>query len=158
MRLFGSAPLRLDYRRAVDTALDEAFAPLRARTANIGPARVRAAVRWSVPEPRGLGGLALLSRISGLSLAAAISAFVYAGSIAPLVAVPAVPDMTRDAVMSPTRVLNGRHAFQPPIDSRATDYRATVGGVAANAASARRAEAAPAVQPVRDSEPFPAGP
>ena len=47
MRLFGPAPLPLDERLTVDAALDDAFAPLRARTANVGPARVRAAVRWT---------------------------------------------------------------------------------------------------------------
>lgn len=154
MRLFGPAPLALDRRLPVDAALDEAFAPLRARTANVGPARVRAAVRWAAPEPRRLGGLALLTRVSELTVAAAISAFLFAGSVASLGAVPAVPDLTRDAAMSATRVLNGRLAFQPPIDPHAADFRTTVGGVAANAATARRAEVAPAAQPVRDSEPF----
>ncbi len=56
MKLFGPAPLPLDQRLPLDAALEDAFAPLRSRTANVGPARVRAAVRWSTPET-GLRGL-----------------------------------------------------------------------------------------------------
>src|SRR4029077_12648274 len=52
MRLFGPAPLSLDERLPLDAALDDAFAPLRARTANVGAARIRAAVRWAAPPPR----------------------------------------------------------------------------------------------------------
>ena len=51
-------------------------------------------------------------------------------------------------------MLNGRNALQRPIDSRATDYRTTAGELAANAATARRPEAAAPAQAVRDSEPF----
>jgi hypothetical protein len=156
MKLFGRAPLPADHRDAVDAALDDAFAPLRARTANIGPARVRAAVRWSAPEPRSLGGLALLGRISELSLVAAISAFVFAGSVASLVAAPTLPDVSRDAVLSATRVLNGRIAFQPPIDPHAIEFRVTVGEFAANAATARHPASAP-VDTIRARGPLVSG-
>ena len=154
MRLFGPAPLPLDERRAVDLALTDAFAPLRASTANLSPARVRAVIRWSAPEPRALRGLALLTRISEVSVAAVIAAFICAGSFASFGVVPAVPYVTRDAATSATRVLNGRVAFQPPIDPHPSDYRTVAGGAAANAAIARRADAEPVVPPVRDSEPF----
>jgi hypothetical protein len=158
MRLFGHAPLSLDRRLPLDAALDEAFAPLRARTATVGPARVRAAIRWAAPEPRRPGRVALLTRASELTVAAAISAFLFAGSVASVTSVPAVPDISRDAAIAGDWVLNGRNALQRPIDSRATDYRTTVGDMATNAATARRPEAAAPASTVRDSEPFAARP
>jgi len=152
---FGSTPLSLDHRLGLDVALDEAFGPLRARTTNIGPARVRAALRWSPAEPRGLRGAALLARVSELTLAAAISAFVFTGSVASLVADPLVPGTTRDAASSAERVLNGRLAFQPSIAPHETTVRASVDDeFATNAAAARRPEAVGAAHTVRDSEPF----
>jgi hypothetical protein len=154
MRLFGRVSLPLEDRIAIDAALDEAFAPLRARTATIGPARVRAAVRWSAPEPRRLGGLGLLSRVSELTVAAAISAFLFAGAVASANVVPALPDVSRNAATAGEWTLNGRNALQRPIDSRATDYRTTAGDVAANAVTSRRPAAATSAQTVRDSEPF----
>ena len=98
MKLFGPAPLPLDQRLPLDAALDDAFAPLRGRSANIGPARVRAAVRWTPSEPRRIGRLALLARVSELTVAAAISAFLFAGTVASVESVPVVPDVSRDAV------------------------------------------------------------
>jgi len=154
MRLAVPAPLPLDQRIQVDAALEEAFAPLRARTANVGPSRVRAAVRWSAPESGRLRGLALLMRVSELTVAAAISAFLFAGSVASITSVPSVPDVSRDAVSSGVWTLNGRNALQRPIDSLATDYRTIAGEVATNAAMARRPAAPTATQAVRDSEPF----
>ena len=154
MRLFGQEPLPLDERLPLDAALEDAFAPLRARTANVGPARVRAAVRWSAPEAGRLRGLALLTRISELTVAAAISAFLFAGSVASITAVPSVPDVSRDAVSSGEWTLNGRNALQRPIDSLATDYRTIAGEIATNAAIARRPAAPTAVHIIRDSEPF----
>jgi hypothetical protein len=154
MRLFGSTPLSLDQRLPVDAALDEAFAPLRARTANIGAARIRAAVRWSAPEPRKLGRLALLGRASELTVAAAISAFLFAGSVASVESVPTLPIVSRDAVTAGEWMLNGRNALQRPMTSLATDYRTTAGEMAANAATARRPEVLAPTQAIRDSEPF----
>jgi hypothetical protein len=154
MRLFGPAPLSLDQRLPVDAALDDAFAPLRRRTANISAARIRAAVRWTAPEPRRLGGLALLARASELTVAAAISAFLFAGTVASVESVPPVSDLSRDAVTAGGWMLNGRNALQRPISSLATDYRTTVGDMAANAATARRTEVVAPTQGVRDSEPF----
>ena len=154
MKLFGPAPLPLDRRLPVDAALAEAFAPLRARSANVSAARVRAAVRWSAPEPRPLRGLALLTRVSELTVAAAISAFLFAGSVASVEALPAAPDVSRDAAASGEWMLNGRNALQRPIDSRASDYRTIAGDLAANAATARRVVTTAAAPSVRDSEPF----
>ena len=158
MRLFGQAPLPLDQRIPLDAVLEDAFAPLRARTVNIGPSRVRAAVRWSSSEPRRLHGLALLTRVSELTVAAAISAFLFAGSVASITAVPPLPDLTRDAVSSGEWTLNGRNALQRPIDSLATDYRTIAGELATNAAMARRPAAPAVTHVVRDSEPFAARP
>jgi len=154
MRLFGPAPLPLDDRLTVDAALDDAFAPLRARTANVGPARVRAAVRWSASEPPTRSRLALLGRLSELTVAAAISAFLFAGSVASVQTAPPVPDVSRDAVTAGEWMLNGRNALQRPIASLATDYRTTAGAMATNAATARRIEVIAPVQNIRDSEPF----
>ena len=155
MRLFGPAPLPLEERLPLDAALDDAFAPLRGRTANVGPARVRAAVRWTTAEPRTLGRLGLLVRLSELSIAAAISAFLFAGSVASVQTAPPVPDISRDAVTAGEWMLNGRNALQRPMSSLATDYRTTAGLLAANAASARRTEEpVTPTQSVRDSEPF----
>ena len=154
MRLFGPAPLPLDQRLTVDAALDDAFAPLRARTANVGPARVRAAVRWTASEPRTLGRLGLLVRVSELTIAAAISAFLFAGSVASVQTAPPVPDISRDAVTAGEWMLNGRNALQRPISSLATAYRTTAGDMAANAATARRTDLLAPAQSVRDSEPF----
>ncbi len=154
MRLFGPAPLPLDQRLPLDAALEDAFAPLRSRTANVGPARVRAAVRWASPEPRRLRGLALLTRASELTVAAAISAFLFAGSVASITSLPTVPDVSRDAVSSGEWTLNGRNALQRPIDSLATDYRTIAGDLATNAALARRPAAPTATLTIRDSEPF----
>ena len=154
MRLFGPAPLPLDQRLSLDAALDDAFAPLRARTATVGPARVRAAVRWSAAEPRKRSRLALLGRVSELTVAAAISAFLFAGSVASVETVPTVPDVSRDAVTAGEWMLNGRNALQRPISSLATDFRTTAGAMAANAATARRTDVIAPTQSIRDSEPF----
>ena len=158
MTQVGGPRLPLDQRLPLDAALDEAFGPLRSLTTRIGPARVRAAVRWSAPEPRPLRGLGLLTRLSELTVAAAISAFLFAGSVASVEAWPPMPDLSRDAATAGDRILNGRNALQRPIDSRATDYRTTAGDLAANAATARRVvERAPAAS-VHDSEPFTTSP
>ena len=140
MKPFGRARLALEDRLAVDAALDEAFGPLRARTASIGAARVRAAVRWSRPEPRPLHGIALFARIGELSMAAVVSAFLFGASIA---SVAPAPDVSRDAVTAGEWMLNGRTALQRPIDSLATDYRTTAGDLAANAVTVRRETSRP---------------
>jgi len=154
MRLFGPAPVPLDQRLPLDAALEDAFAPLRVRTANVGPARVRAAVRWSASEPPTRSRLAMLGRVSELTVAAAISAFLFAGSVASVQTAPPVPDVSRDAVTAGEWILNGRNALQRPISSLATDYRTTAGAMAANAATARRVEVIAPAQSIRDSEPF----
>ena len=147
MRLFGRAQLAVEDRLAVDAALDEAFGPLRARTASIGAARVRAAVRWSRPEPRPLHGIALFARIGELSMAAVVSAFLFGASIA---SVAPAPDVSRDAVTAGEWTLNGRTARQRPIVSRAADYR-IAGDDLVNAAVVRREARRPDPVPERTS-------
>ena len=140
MKLFGRVGLVLEDRLAVDAALDDAFGPLRARTANIGAARVRAAVRWGRPEPTPLRGIALVARIGELSMAAVVSAFLFGASIA---SVSPAAEVSRDAVSAGEWMLKGRTALQRPIDSLATDYRTTAGDLAANAVSVRREASRP---------------
>ncbi len=60
----------------------DAFGPLRARRTTVSPARVRAVVRWQhEAEPARLRGFALFSRLAESSLALALTAFVFAGSV-----------------------------------------------------------------------------
>lgn len=141
MTRFGRSRLPLEDRSLLDAALTEAFAPLRLRTANIGPARVRAAVRWSRPAGarlRGVALLALLARISELSVAAAVSALLFGSTLAAVSSAPTPPGASRDAVTAGKWELNGRLAFQPPLDSRATAGGVTAGDTAVNAAIVRR--------------------
>lgn len=138
MRSLGPAPLTLEERLSLDARIDDAFAPLRSRCAAIGPARVRGALRWTAPEPPRLRGLTLLGRLSELSIAAAVSAFLFAGSLAAVSAPAPRADVSRNAAAAGEWMLNGRNALQRPITSRFADYRMVAGEVAANAATARR--------------------
>lgn len=161
MRIFGPAPLLPAERRALDAALDDAFTSLRGRTASVGPARVRAAVRWSAPEPVRFGRLEVARRLSGLSLAAVVSAFVLAGSLAPVLEGAAV---TRDSGTSVGRVLNGRLAYQPAVEPHQATIRSSVGDGASNGVIARRGDTATDAEPAAgasgtlNGEPFTPGP
>lgn len=150
----GAGRVSVDERLRLDAALEEAFAPLRGHRSNVAAARVRAAVRWSSPAPCGLRGLALLARVSELTVAVAISALVFAGSVESLIAVPSVPDVAREAAPPASRMLNGRLAYQPPIGSNVIDVRRRSDEVAVNAASVRRPESPPALEPLRGQGPF----
>ena len=158
MRRFGEARLPLDERLWLEASLDDAFGPLRTRETRVSAARVRAAVRWHAPDPPRLRGLGLVTRLSEIAIAAAVSAFLFAGSVASVQAPPPIPDLSRDAATGGDRTLNGRNALQRPIQSLATDYRTTAGDLAANAATARRVAPAAPSPSVRDSEPFAARP
>lgn len=154
MKVFGRSALPLDQRLPLDAALEDAFVPLRALTASVGAARVRAAVRWSSPATPPLRGLALFTRISELSLAAAISAFLFVGAVGAAQAAPAGPDVSRNAAAAGEWILNGRLAFQRPISSQVSDHRDSGDGVASNAAIARRPPRDAAPYAIRDTEPF----
>ena len=150
MTLRGPTPLALHHqvdqrdRLLVDAALDEAFAPLRARTSGVGAARVRAAARWIRPEPRPVRGVALLARLGELSVAAVVSAFLFGASVT---SVSPVTDFSRDTVSAGVWMLNGRTALQRPMDSRAADSRLMAGEDADNAAIVRRASARADLEP-----------
>ena len=154
MRLLSPARLALHHqfdqrdRLLVDAALDEAFAPLRARSSNVGAARVRAAVRWTKAEPRPVRGVALLARIGELSVAAVISAFLFGSSIT---SVSPVTDLSQDTVSTGVWMLNGRTALQRPMSSRVADTRLSAGDDADNAAIVRRAAARQDLEPMPTS-------
>ena len=70
---------------AASVALDRAYAPFRARSAALSPARVRLAMRAPQPQPSSLRFSRLTARINEFGLAAAVTAFAFigAGSVAP---------------------------------------------------------------------------
>jgi len=70
---------------AASVALDRAYAPLRARSAALSPARVRLAMRIPEPLPASLRFSKITARINELGLAAAVTAFAFIGfgSVAP---------------------------------------------------------------------------
>ena len=61
-------------------ALDRAYAPLRAATVAMSPARVRLALRLPQPIPASLRLSRLTARVSEIALAAAVTAFAFVGS------------------------------------------------------------------------------
>lgn len=72
----------LGERLEAEAALETAFAPLRARRSEVGPTRVRAAVRWGRAEaPPPVPWAAAVSRISELGMAVGMSAFVFAAAL-----------------------------------------------------------------------------
>src|SRR5205085_9299884 len=75
------------YRDLVATSvlLDRAYAPLRARSASLSPARVRLALRIPQPVPASVRFSRITARINEFGLAAAVTAFAFigAGAIAP---------------------------------------------------------------------------
>jgi len=84
-------------------ALDRAYAPLRATTVALSPARVRLAMRLPQPVPTGVRVSRLTSRLTELALAAAVTAFAFAGS-ASVAPKPAIVDENAVETFSPTRV------------------------------------------------------
>ncbi|MGH2378289.1 MAG: hypothetical protein ACRDGT_07405 [Candidatus Limnocylindria bacterium] len=84
--------LGLGERLEVEAAIENAFAPLRARRSTVGPTRVRAAVRWGRAEPRPpVRWAAAVSRISELGIAVGMSAFVFAAALASVPGTAPVP-------------------------------------------------------------------
>ncbi len=61
-------------------ALERAYAPLRATTVALSPARVRLALRVPVETPLALRIARLTSRLTEVALAAAVTAFAFVGS------------------------------------------------------------------------------
>jgi hypothetical protein len=102
----------LGERLEVEAALETAFAPLRTRRSEVGPTRVRAAVRWGRAEPEApVPWAAAVSRISELGMAVGMSAFVFAAaltSVAPPTAPIAVSDVAvvDDMIVQPMPVIH----------------------------------------------------
>lgn len=100
---------------AASVALDRAYAPLRARTTRLSPARVRLAMR--IPEP--LQASARFSRITAriteFGLAAAVTAFAFVGSASVAPQHTIVDEAAVPGVVSPTHVTSGaddQYAFR----------------------------------------------
>ena len=64
----------------VSIAIDRAYAPLRERTVNLSPARVRLALRTPERVPTSLRVTRITARFTELALAAAVTAFAFVGS------------------------------------------------------------------------------
>ena len=109
--------LPLEQRVRLDTALEEAFAPLRASGTSLSPARVRAAIRWTPAAPPPLRGAALFGRAGELATAAA--AFVFAASLAP-VALPGAGGASASSTLPAdgVRVAPGLALDRPEIFAR----------------------------------------
>lgn len=81
--------LSLGERLEVEAALDEAFAPLRARRSGLSPLRVRAAVRWGrgapapARAPAAYGWSGAIARLSELSVAVGMGALIFAAALGP---------------------------------------------------------------------------
>ncbi len=88
---------------AASIALDRAYAPLRAASAALSPARVRLAVRRPHTVPLAIRVSRITSRLTEVALAAAVTAFAFGGSasVAPQAAI--VDETTVDPA-SPVRV------------------------------------------------------
>ncbi len=84
-------------RLEVEAALSDAFAPLRARHAELSPLRVRAAVRWGrgAPQER-LPWAAAAARLSELSVAVGMTVMVFIAAFSP-VPVPALDPRVDEA-------------------------------------------------------------
>lgn len=65
---------------AISVALDRAYAPLRARSASLSPARVRMALRLVQPVPAATRFSRITARLTEFGLAAAVTAFAFVGS------------------------------------------------------------------------------
>ena len=65
---------------AMSVALDRAYAPLRARSVSLSPARVYLAMRIVQPVPAATRFSRITARITEFGLAAAVTAFAFVGS------------------------------------------------------------------------------
>ena len=84
-------------------ALDRAYAPLRAASIAMSPARVRLAVRLPQPVPASLRLSRLTARVSEFALAAAVTAFAFVGSTS-VVPQPAIVDEAASGSATVTHV------------------------------------------------------
>jgi hypothetical protein len=97
-------------RDAVSTslAIERAFAPLRARTAALSPARVRLATRAPEPEPRP-SWTGIFGRLSEATMALGFAALMLGGSL----------DVVRPgSIATPPSILQQYFRTQPPYDEQ----------------------------------------
>ena len=87
-----------------ERAFERSFAPLRARTTALSPARVRAAVRWSEREEQRRravasrwGRIAGIGRLAELSVGLGVTAFLFAGAGS----VPPAPQASQSPAVVP---------------------------------------------------------
>lgn len=100
-------PLGLAERQELGSVLEDAYAPLRSRRAELSPLRVRAAVRWGRGAPAtAVGWSRTVSRLSELSVAVGMSVmvFVAAFSPSPVRSTGPVVDEARDPAYAVPRV------------------------------------------------------
>jgi anti-sigma factor RsiW len=88
---------------AASVALDRAYAPLRLRSAGLSPARVHLAMRIPQTVPAAFRLSRITARLNEVGLAAAVTAFAFAGSasVAPR---QAIVDNAVPSAASPTHV------------------------------------------------------
>jgi len=91
---------------ATSVALDRAYAPLRARTTRLSPARVRLAMRIPEPVPASARFSRITARITEFGLAAAVTAFAFVGT-ASVTPQHTIVDEAVAPVVAPTHVTNG---------------------------------------------------
>lgn len=92
---------------AASVALERAYAPLRARTTRLSPARVRLAMRMPEPVPASARFNRITARISELGLAAAVTAFAFVGTASVTPRHTIVDEAITPEVVAPTHVTGG---------------------------------------------------
>ncbi len=102
-RRCGRCAVALSDLASASIALDRAYAPLRAATVALSPARVRLAMRAPEPTPVAIRLSRLTSRLTEVALAAAVTAFAFVGSASVAPNSSIVDETVVDTVV-PTRV------------------------------------------------------
>jgi anti-sigma factor RsiW len=92
---------------AASVALDRAYAPLRARTTRLSPARVRLAMRIPEPVPASARFSRITARITEFGLAAAVTAFAFVGTASVTPQHTIVDEAVAPEVATPTHVTSG---------------------------------------------------
>lgn len=97
----------LDGLASASIALERSYAPLRATTVALSPARVRLALRVPVETPLALRLTRVTSRLTELALAAAVTAFAFVGaaSVAP------TPEIVDESAVDTVAPAHASHSF-----------------------------------------------
>lgn len=93
---------------AASVALDRAYAPLRVRATRLSPAHVRLAMRIPEPVPASARFSRLTARITEYGLAAAVTAFAFAGGPSAASAPAIVDEAAAASAVAPTHVTSPR--------------------------------------------------